>query len=70
MIDIINVYRTILTPDFQSLRINNNLEGIETIQYLGPVIWNNISIEKKVLKILTYLKQKLENSGQTVHVEL
>ena len=40
-----NFYSLRSQPDFQIPRINTILKGAESVQYLGPVIWNNIPIE-------------------------
>ena len=67
-----NVYNLRSQPDFQiaNFQINTTLKRIEFVRYFGAVIWNNILIEIRILKILKHLKKKSENgSQQTVHVD-
>ena len=45
-----NVYSLRFSPDFQIPRINTTLKGTESVRYLGPAIWNNISIEIRSIK--------------------
>ena len=40
-----NFYSLRPQPDYQVPGINTNLKGAESVQYLGPVIWNNLPIE-------------------------
>ena len=40
-----NFYSLRSQPDFQIPRINTTLKGVESVRYLGPVIWNSISVE-------------------------
>ena len=40
-----NFYSLRSQPDYQVPGINTTLKGAESVQYLGPVIWNNLPIE-------------------------
>ena len=45
--------------DFQILRINTTLKGIEPVRYFGPVIWDNIPIEIKSIKKINTFKTEI-----------
>ena len=46
-------------PEFQIPRINTTLKGVESLRYLGPVIWNNISIETRSIKSFDTFKTEI-----------
>ena len=53
-------------PALQSLRINTILK--ESVRYFWRVIWNNISVEIRSIKI--YKKLEIRNQKmETVHVD-
>ena len=54
-----NFYSLQSQPDFQIPRINTALKGAESILYLGPVIWNNISIEIRNIKNFDTFKTEI-----------
>ena len=54
-----NFYSLRSQPDFQIPRINTTLKGAESAQYLGPVIWNNISIEIRNIKNFNTFKTEI-----------
>ena len=67
-----NVHNLRSQPDFQiaNFQIKTTLKIIECVRYFGAVIWNNIFVEIRILKILKHLKKESENgSQQTVHVD-
>ena len=54
-----NFYSLRSQPDFQIPRINTNLKGAESVRYLRPVIWNNISIEIRSIKNFDMFKTEI-----------
>ena len=54
-----NVYCLLSQPDLHIPRINTTLKDIESVQYFGPVIWNNIPIEIKAIKNFDKFKTKI-----------
>ena len=46
-------------PDFQIPRINTALKGPESVRNLGPVNWNNISIEIRSIKNFDTFKTEI-----------
>ena len=57
-LDEINFYSLRSQPDFQR-GINTTLKGAESVRYLGPVIWNNISIEIRSIKNFDTFKTEI-----------
>ena len=54
-----NFYSLRSQPDYQIPRINTTLKGAESVRYLGPVIWNNISIEIRSIKNFDTFKTEI-----------
>ena len=54
-----NVYCLLSQPDLHIPRINTTLKDIESVQYFGPAIWNNIPIEIKTIKNFDKFKTKI-----------
>ena len=46
-----NFYSLRSKSDFQIPRISTTLKGTESVRHFGPVIWNNIPIEIRSIKI-------------------
>ena len=55
-----NVHCLLSQPDLHTPRINTTLKDIGSVQYFGPVIWNNISIEIKTIKNFDKFKTKIK----------
>ena len=54
-----NFYSLWSQPDFPIPRINTTLKGTEPIRYFGPVSYNNIPIEIRIIKNFDTFKTEI-----------
>ena len=55
----INFYCLQSQPNFQIPRINTTLEGLESVRYFGPAVWNNIPIEIRCIENFDTFKTEI-----------